>query len=78
MICVIDYVAFYLVVSELFSFLDRNSRDDKMSLYRIPVQIYCESFLIAYSETGDERYLDYFVEDTLLKEEKNKLGIWGY
>ena len=41
-----------------------------MSLYKMPVQIYCESFLIAYSETGDERYLDYLVEDTLLEEEK--------
>ena len=44
-----------------------------MSLYRMPVQVYCESFLIAYSETGDERYLDYLVEDTLLEEDKLNL-----
>jgi hypothetical protein len=55
-----------------------------MSLYRIPVQVYCESFLIAYSETGDERYLDYLVEDTLLQEEidlqdkKWKFGVTHY
>ena len=52
-----------------------------MPLYRMPVQIYCEEFIIAYSETGDERYLDYLVEDTLLKEEKKpnwEYGVTNY
>lgn len=52
-----------------------------MPLYRMPVQIYCEEFIIAYSETGNERYLDYLVEDTLLEEEKKpnwEYGVTNY